>query len=213
MGLTPEEWDQLSHQEKLEHIRQGRFSTNLIQKIREDADPELVEALDKYLEEHKPEPLRSVFQKLQSRPASALLTDLFSNRHVELPNVRMPPIMPTSLTPEQTHGYESAARFIDRLQTRYELWVNGLPENVQPAIYAVLGNGVVVRAERFEPDGHNGVAITGFIEGVPTHCLVIMHQAGVQLLCVAESVEPKSERRVIGFYTGREAESPTDRNL
>jgi len=131
----------------------------------------------------------SEFEKMRSA--------IFEPPEFNLPHVLLP--QPPSAS--EVNSYASAGVLIERLKQRYKLWSEQLPEDVQPALYAILVNGVTIKALSFEKEGHNGIAIYGEINGMPGTCLVITHQAGLQIFCVAEKLEEKTERRTIGFIT------------
>jgi hypothetical protein len=202
MEVSDEEWEAMTDEERLAAVRDGRFSTNRMRKIMKDGSGELKVAVEEYYEANKPKPLEAIFAQFRTPSLTERLAEISS---AGLPEVAMPRA-PFIVTQEETHGYESARTLIDRLQTRYTLWKEQLTADLQPAIYAILPNGAVMNALDFEEDGHNGIAITGDIQGL--RCLLITHQAGLQLLCVAEPVEQKSERREIGFHTRREPSEP-----
>lgn len=196
--ITDEQWATMSEEEKLRAVREGRFSPKLERWILSEGSEALREALSAYNEEHPP-----AYKALLGGVVNAeeFIKKLRGIEPVKikdlrpLPEVRMS--FPKIVTQEEIHEYESAQALISRLHRRYEAWMNQLPEDVQPAIYAVLSNGLMVRVLSLSPEGHSGVAISGEIEG--TQCLIITHHAGVQLMCVAEAVAKGEERKPIGF--------------
>lgn len=121
----------------------------------------------------------------------------------------LPPVDLSRLpTIQERHAYESAQDLIDRLAARYAQWVKELAENVQPVMYAILANGAVIRVVSLSREGHNGVAIEGLLEDANVSCLIITHQASLQIFCAAEVIANQSERRTIWFHSGR-AGDPT----
>ena len=66
---------------------------------------------------------------------------------------------------------------------------------------AVLPNGTLMQVHKFAEEGHNGVALTGTIEGVG-ECLLVAHQTSLQLLCMVQRVKNGEARRPIGFEIG-----------
>lgn len=116
---------------------------------------------------------------------------------VDLSSIRIP-------TPEERHEYESSAVFINRLAERVRLWKEKLPADVQPSIIALLTNGVAIQVATMWQEGHNGIGIEGTLNGEP--CMVITHQASLQLLCYAEQIKEEKQRRSIGFFTDDAAE-------
>lgn len=56
--------------------------------------------------------------------------------------------------------------------------------------------------ERLAEESFHGIRIEGKIDGNP--CMVMAHQATVQLLCYIEKVEKEESRRSIGFIINGE---------
>jgi len=99
-------------------------------------------------------------------------------------------------TAEQAHEFESAGALLDRLERTIREWRLKLPANAQPLIEAIVPGGWIVVSE-FVEQGHNGIAIRG--KAGDRDCLLLVHQANLQLLCTIEKLEDETERRTIGF--------------
>ena len=99
-------------------------------------------------------------------------------------------------TPEQSHEFESAGALLDRLEGTIREWRAKLPENAQPLIEAIVPGGWIIVHE-FVEQGHNGIAIRG--KAGDRECLLLVHQANLQLLCTIDKVEDGKPRTPIGF--------------
>jgi hypothetical protein len=99
-------------------------------------------------------------------------------------------------TPEEAHEYESAGALLDRLERTIKEWRTRLPENAQPLIEAIVPGGWIVVCD-FVEQGHNGIAIRG--KAGDRDCLLLVHQANLQLLCTIEKLDSAKERTPIGF--------------
>ena len=112
-----------------------------------------------------------------------------------MPDYKPTPLPEVSL--EKAQEYASARSLIARLATRINWWIKNLPADQQPVVVAVLSNGLMIRATSLSAEGHNGVLIEGTTEQGP--CMVLAHQANVQLLCFVETIPSGAVRRQIGF--------------
>ncbi|MEJ7669034.1 MAG: hypothetical protein WKH97_09940 [Casimicrobiaceae bacterium] len=103
----------------------------------------------------------------------------------------VPPIA-TSADPN-----ESAGALLQRVADVVAAWRSQLPSDVQPALIAILQGGTQLEVERLSQEGFHGIRIEGSFEfrkmgktGVTDFgraaCLVMAHQATVQLLCFAK---------------------------
>lgn len=101
-------------------------------------------------------------------------------------------------TPEETQQFQSAAVLLRQLAGSIADWRQQLPHDFQPAILALLNGGAQIEVESLAQETFHGIRITGTLNGTP--CVVLAHQATVQLLCWAQPVEPPERpRRPIGF--------------
>jgi hypothetical protein len=99
-------------------------------------------------------------------------------------------------TPEESHQYESAGALLDRLERTIKEWRAKLPSNAQPLIEAIVPGGWIVVCE-FVEQGHNGIAIRG--KAGDRECLLLVHQANLQLLCTIEKLDNEKPGTTIGF--------------
>lgn len=109
-----------------------------------------------------------------------------------------PPLAQPGLEARDWQRVESSSALIQRLQLRVEWWLNHLPSDQQPVILAILSNGMGVYVNALSAEGHNGVVIEGNLPDQGP-CMIVAHQATVQLLCFIEKVEVGQPRRAIGF--------------
>ncbi len=92
---------------------------------------------------------------------------------------------------------QSAGVLIQCLADTILQWREKVPADVQPAIIALLNGGVAIRVDKLIQESHHGIRIEGRFEGRP--CMVIAHQASIQLFCYSERIEAEAQRRRIGF--------------
>jgi hypothetical protein len=77
-------------------------------------------------------------------------------------------------------------------------WRAALPEGMQPSVTALLNGGMQVDVTSLAQESFHGIRIEGKVNG--NNCVVLAHQATVQLLCKAQPIEPPElPRRSIGF--------------
>lgn len=126
--------------------------------------------------------------------------NLHLDRAITMPRFELPRIP----TEEEKHAYESSGTLIRRLAMTIRMWRQQIPKDAQPVILAILANGTPVRVSRLIQEGHNGIIVEGKV--ADSQCLVLAHQATLQLLCYVEHMEkPEKERAPIGFhYQGQE---------
>lgn len=103
---------------------------------------------------------------------------------------------------EQKHRFESSGEFIRRLAIRITKWREGLPDDEEPAIFALMSNGDAVEVHTLGEDGHSSVVVEGSLDGA--RCMFISHQSSFQVVCYTRKIEDESPRRKIGFHVGGE---------
>lgn len=103
---------------------------------------------------------------------------------------------------EQKHRFESSGEFIRRLAVRISKWREELPEDQEPAIFALMSNGDAVEVHTLGEDGHSSVVVEGNLNGSP--CMFISHQSSFQVVCYTRKVVQETPRRKIGFHVGGE---------
>jgi hypothetical protein len=115
--------------------------------------------------------------------------------------------MPHIPTFEENNQFQSAGVLLQRLADSITQWRTALPDDVQPGIIAILHGGVQIDVERIAQESFHGIRIEGQIKGSP--CVVLAHQATVQLLCFVQTVNPPERpRRSIGFIIdGKETDA------
>ena len=120
-----------------------------------------------------------------------------------LPALRMPEphvadfSVPDIPTPEERNEYQSAGFLMRRLADSIIQWRQQLPSDQQPAILAVLNGGTLISVERLAEESFHGIRLEGKLADTP--CMILAHQATIQLLCYIEKVEKEEHRRRIGF--------------
>jgi hypothetical protein len=97
---------------------------------------------------------------------------------------------------EHSHQFESAGALLDRLERTIKEWRAKLPSNAQPLIEAIVPGGWIVVCE-FVEQGFNGIAIRG--KAGDRECLLLVHQANLQLLCTIDKLDTEKPGTTIGF--------------
>ena len=97
----------------------------------------------------------------------------------------------------EVNSYQSAGALVKRLANSIIEWREALPEDQQPAIHAILSNGLAIEVDCLSEETFHAVRIEGRINGAP--CMLLVHQASVQLLCYVQKIEKEDDRRKIGF--------------
>ena len=108
---------------------------------------------------------------------------------------------------EEDNKYRSAGVLMRRLAESIIAWRKELPESVEPAVIAILNGGVRIEVSALAQESFHGIRIEGLVNGVP--CIMLAHQATVQLLCYVQPVMlPSAPRRKIGFIIdGKKSEA------
>ncbi len=134
----------------------------------------------------------SFFDNLMALPSFDFGETLALPKIVDISKIKIP-------TEAEKHFYESSGALIKHLAERIEFWKKSIQENSQPVILVILSNGVKIRAENLTQQGHNGIIIEGTIE--EHHCMILAHQATLQILCYIEKIKDKKQRKnPIGFH-------------
>ncbi|MBT8142271.1 MAG: hypothetical protein HKN88_01480 [Gammaproteobacteria bacterium] len=111
----------------------------------------------------------------------------------------------THITSAPAAGDDSAGGMLRRLAQTILEWREELPEDAQPVITAIASGGVQIMVERMSQESHHGIRIEGNSNGNP--CMLLVHQANLELLCYIEKVQDVEFRRKIGFIIdGEESE-------
>ncbi len=105
--------------------------------------------------------------------------------------------MPEMPTLEERHSYESSKDLIQSVVTTIRQWKKSQPVTCQPAVMALLHGGVQIEVNSLTNVSFHGMRIEGSLGGRP--CVVLAHQATVQLLCYPAEPVNEQPRRKIGF--------------
>ena len=128
------------------------------------------------------------------------LPSLGSMKNFALPSmpIHEPIRMPRIPTYEENNNFQSAGVLLRQLSESITQWRAALPDDVQPAIIAILHGGIQIDVERLVQESFHGIRIEGQMQGSP--CVVLAHQATVQMLCFIQPIQPPERpRRPIGF--------------
>ncbi len=122
-------------------------------------------------------------------------------RPLALPELRLPECTPAAASCASAHdadGQQSAGELMRRLAGTITQWRKELPQGVQPALLALAHGGVQISVTSLAQESFHGIRIDGHINGAP--CMLLAHQATVQILCYAEEIKPPEQpKRSIGF--------------
>lgn len=148
------------------------------------------------------------FQKLQNQGLLEKLQDTFKknealtekiNNYVnprtsfQIPNI--PPVRVPNAN--ELNSYQSSGALVKKLADSIIEWRKALPQDQQPVICAILSNGQSINVSCLSEESFHGVKIEGTFNGMP--CMVLIHQASLQLFCYVEKIEKEKDRRKIGF--------------
>jgi len=111
-----------------------------------------------------------------------------------IPGYKIPKTRPHPVAQDQ---HESAGAMLARLAQTMMEWREALPEDAQPVITAIASGGVQILVERLSQESYHGVRIEGQMNGGP--CMLLVHQANLELLCFVEKIESAEFKRKIGF--------------
>jgi hypothetical protein len=122
-------------------------------------------------------------------------------RPLALPELRLPECTPAADSCVGAQGndrHQSAGDLMRRLAGTITQWRKELPQGVQPALLALAHGGVQISVTSLAQESFHGIRIDGHINGAP--CMLLAHQATVQILCYAEEIKPPEQpKRSIGF--------------
>ncbi|MCW8879040.1 MAG: hypothetical protein OQJ89_06520 [Kangiellaceae bacterium] len=109
-----------------------------------------------------------------------------------------------ALSPHEANEYQSAGALMRRLADTIVQWREQLPDDMEPAILAVMHGGIQINVERLAQESFHGIRIEGNMNGSP--CMLLAHQSTVQMLCFVKKVEEQKVKRRIGFIIDGEEE-------
>jgi hypothetical protein len=109
------------------------------------------------------------------------------------------PILPPRIPDfEETNHFQSAGVMLRRLAESIRAWRAQLPNDLQPGVIALLNSGVQIDVASLAQESFHGIRVSGRIGDA--ECVVLAHQATLQILCIAQPVRPPdSPKRPIGF--------------
>lgn len=127
------------------------------------------------------------------------ITEDLRRQMAVVPRLNIPDIpMYVPPTHQEVHAYQSAGALMKALADAALGWKNQLPQDLQPVIVAILQGGIRIQVQYLTQVSFHGIRIDGFIDGA--QCSLLAHQATVQILCFAETME--APRMPIGFIWG-----------
>ena len=140
----------------------------------------------------------SSLQKMVKSIESLHLPDL---KALNIPEMRQPKVNPALFkvaSHREQNDYQSAGVLMKSLASSITEWRKQLPENVQPAVMALLNGGVQIDVSSLAQESFHGIRVEGKVNGVP--CIVLAHQSTLQLLCYVQPINPpETPKRRIGF--------------
>lgn len=99
---------------------------------------------------------------------------------------------------EETNHFQSAGVMLRRLADSIRAWRAQLPSDLQPGVFALLNSSVQIDVTSLAQESFHGIRITGSIGDA--ECVVLAHQATLQILCIAQPIRPpEPPKRPIGF--------------
>lgn len=98
---------------------------------------------------------------------------------------------------EESNRYQSASAFMSAVADAAREWKSTLPDGFEPRLIAVLQGGAFVQVDSIAQVSFHGIRIQGTLNEMP--CAILAHQSTVQMLCLAQPVDPESPSNPIGF--------------
>jgi hypothetical protein len=132
------------------------------------------------------------------------LASLDSTKNLALSMPKYEPIqIPKMPTFEDSNNFQSSGVLLKRLADSIVQWRSELGDDMQPAIIAILHGGIQIDVEQLAQESFHGIRILGRLNG--STCVILAHQATVQLLCYAQPIQPPERpNRPIGFVINGE---------
>jgi hypothetical protein len=148
------------------------------------------DGMRKVLQEQLADPMQQIKDQItRAMPSlSHLATPLLDISSLEMPEI--PSI-------EERHSYESSKDLIRSVIATIRQWKKSQPDACQPSILALLHGGVQIEVTSLTNVSFHGLRVEGVLGGRP--CVVLTHQATVQLLCYPAEPATDQPRRKIGF--------------
>jgi hypothetical protein len=152
--------------------------------------PEREDSIRRLIREQSANPMQAIQEQLaRAMPNLGAIP----SRLLGSPNVALPEIS----TLEERHSYESSKDLIQAVVETIREWKKLQPDTCQPAVMALLHGGVQIEVSRLTNVSFHGLRIEGSLGDRP--CVVLAHQATVQLLCYPAEPVLEQPRRRIGF--------------
>ena len=149
--------------------------------------------------------MKEALNALNSTSSSLIIEALRDTEQLPRPPAPVPPAVLYASEHAMENSYQSAAVLMRQLADSILDWRQQLPENSQPAIMAILHGGMQIKVHRLSQESFHGIRIEGTLNNNP--CMLLAHQATVQMLCYVEKLTKGAARRKIGFIIeGEETE-------
>lgn len=157
--------------------------------------PEQEDSIRRLIREQISDPMERIQEQLTSAMPSldGISLPLLDASHWEMPDI-------PSL--EERHSFESSKDLIQSLVVTIRQWKKSQSDACQPAVLALLHGGVQIEVSRLTNVSFHGLRIEGSLNGRP--CVVLAHQATVQVLCYPAEPVKEQPRRKIGFVVDGE---------
>ena len=154
--------------------------------------------------------MQEALEAYTDSPASAdpdlVMEALQDTGQLPAPPAPVPPAVLYASEHAMENSYQSSAVLMRQLADSIMDWREQLPEDAQPAVMAILQGGRQIKVHRLSQESFHGIRIEGTMGKVP--CMLLAHQATVQMLCYVEKLPKGMEQRKIGFIIeGEETEA------
>ncbi|MGB0846857.1 MAG: hypothetical protein ACPGSM_09025 [Thiolinea sp.] len=155
----------------------------------------------------------SMQEALEAYTASPAIADpdlvveaLQETGQLPAPPSPVPPAVLYASEHAMENSYQSSAVLMRQLADSIMDWRQQLPDNAQPAVMAILQGGRQIKVHRLSQESFHGIRIEGTLNDMP--CMLLAHQATVQMLCYVEKLPKGTTQRKIGFIIeGEETEA------
>lgn len=145
--------------------------------------------------------MQEALDNFTASPASAdpdlVVEALQDTGQLPPPSLPVPPAILYASEQAAENSYQSAAELMRQLAESILAWRQQLPEGAQPAIMAILHGGLQIKVLRLTQESFHGIRIEGILNKTP--CMLLAHQATVQMLCFVERLPQGASSRKIGF--------------
>ena len=154
--------------------------------------------------------MQEALEAYTASPASAdtdlVIEALQETGQLPTPPAPMPPAVLYPSEHAMENSYQSSAVLMRQLADSIMAWREQLPEGAQPAVMAILQGGRQIKVHRLSQESFHGIRIEGTMNKMP--CMLLAHQATVQMLCYVEKLAKGAGQQKIGFIIeGEETEA------